>query len=132
MRAMDGNSPALAPNQVRALRRARLTGASFDSLAERFGVSSTTVRKALYCRPPYDHMGSPGPLAVTPSGPALTVSQVREVRGWYLRGESITTIARSFGVSLDMLHGALLGLPPYERIRRPEPVKPGPDLREKG
>lgn len=124
------NDARLTPDQVSALRRARLAGASSDSLAERFGVSPTTIRKALYCRSPYDHMGSPGPLAITQADPALTTTQVREARGWYLRGTSADQIARSFGVPREMLRRALLGLPPYERIRRPNPVKPGRDLRE--
>lgn len=93
-------------------------------------MSPITIRKALYCRSPYDHMGGPGPLAIIQAGPALTVSQVRGARGWYLRGTSVGIIARGFGVPRETVRRALLGLPPYDRIRRSDPVKPGPDLRK--
>ncbi len=119
---------ALDRSEIPSVRRRRRTGAPIERLARLYGCSRRSLRLALHGLGPYAGIRDPPALLAEvprrPGHPALSEPQVQEARRRRTSGEGMGTLLQRFSVGYNGLHRALTGVPPYDRIRDPGPLKP--------
>lgn len=114
-------------SDVPGARRRRRAGATEDRLVLLYRCSRRSLRQALHGLGPYAGISAPPPLSPErprrQGRPALSETQVQEARTLRLAGASIASLRARFQVGTNGIYRAILGIPPYDRIRDPGPVR---------
>lgn len=95
------------PEQVQALRDRYRAGEGSVTLANRLGMTETSMRAMLTGR---TYADVPNPVTLRPpTQPKLTHEQVGVLRERYQAGETVTALSREYGLSFPSCHATVAG-----------------------